>query len=74
MTLPDAYMAALAARGAPLGLDGQEYLKQYVLAAGFGDVAPLRLAEHVAAYKGPPGAPLEPELPLEEPLTGEGDN
>lgn len=30
MTLPDAYMAALVAKGAPLGLDGQEYLKQYV--------------------------------------------
>lgn len=52
LTFPDAVAAALASKGAPLELTGAEFLKQYVLAAAFGEVGALRLADLVAAHSG----------------------
>lgn len=48
MTLPDVICEALNALGKKYEMSGSEFLKQYTLAAGMGEVGALKLYEKVA--------------------------
>ncbi len=50
LTLPDAYYAALEAKGAQIEQSAAEYLKGWVLASGLGDMPSLKLVELVNAF------------------------